>query len=206
MFGDGVGDIYDYLVETLQHILDAFDSLFTTLKTILDNVIRIVKDIIRGDWKQAWEDAKKLVEDVFNGIWNTIKNIFFAVASLGASIATAIGNTISGIFKAVVNGAIRAIEDILNKPINTINSLAGVINPIIGTVGLHIPTMQTFKLPRLKVGGIINMPRKRSTSWRWFSSWRRSWKRRCYSTYRQSSDGNIRRSHRKIYYNKCKYN
>ena len=201
MFGDGVGDIYDYLVETLQHILDAFDSLFTTLKTILDDVIKIVKDIIHGDWKQAWEDAKKLVEDVFKGIWNTIKNIFFAVAALGASIATAIGNTISGIFKTIVNGAIRAIEDILNKPINTINILAGVVNPIIGTVGLHIPTMQTFKLPRLKAGGIINMPRKRNTSWWWISSRRRSRQRRCYTAYRQSSNGNSWRRNWKAYCN-----
>lgn len=158
MFGDTIGDIYDYLVETLQHILDVFDSLFSSLKKIFDDIIKIVKDIIRGDWKQAWEDAKQLVVDVFQGIWDTAKNVFFAVASFGASIATAIGGAISGIFKAVVNAALWAIENILNKPINTINSLAGVVNPIIGTVGLHIPTMQTFKLPRLKVGGIINMP------------------------------------------------
>ncbi len=195
-FGDTIGDIYDYLVETLQHILDAFDSLFTMLKNILDDVIKIVKDIIHGDWKQAWEDAKQLVVDVFQGIWNTIKNIFFAIASLGASIATAIGGTISSIFKAIVNAVLGAIEKNLNKPIDTINSLANAVNPVIATVGWHIPTLPTFRLPRLKVGGIINMPRKRSTSWRWNGNWRRSRKRRCYSTYRQSSNGNIRRSHR----------
>lgn len=193
MFGDGVGDIYDYLVETLQHILDAFDSLFTMLKNILDDVIKIVKDIIHGDWKQAWEDAKQLVVDIFKGLWNTIKNIFFAIASLGASIATAVGGTISSIFKAIVNAILSAIENILNKPIKTVNAMIGVVNAV---PGVDIPTLPTFKLPRLKVGGIINMPRKRSTSRRWISSWRRSWKRRCYSTYRQSSNGNIRRSYR----------
>ena len=180
-FGDTIGDIYDYLVETLQHILDAFDSLFTMLKNILDDVIKVVKDIIHGDWKQAWEDAKQLVVDIFQGLWNTIKNIFFAIASLGASIATAVGGTISSIFKAIVNAILSAIENILNKPIKTVNAMIGVVNAV---PGVNIPTLPTFKLPRLKVGGIINMPRKRSTSWRWISSWRRSWKRRCYSTYR----------------------
>lgn len=192
-FGDTIGDIYDYLVETLQHILDAFDSLFTMLKNILDDVIKIVKDIIHGDWKQAWEDAKQLVVDIFQGLWNTIKNIFFAIASLGASIATAVGGTISSIFKAIVNAILSAIENILNKPIKTVNAMIGVVNAV---PGVDIPTLPTFKLPRLKVGGIINMPRKRSTSRQWISSWRRSWKRRCYSTYRQSSNGNIRRSYR----------
>ena len=180
-FGDTIGDIYDYLVETLQHILDAFDSLFTMLKNILDDVIKIVKDIIHGDWKQAWEDAKQLVVDIFQGLWNTIKNIFFAIASLGASIATAVGGTISSIFKAIVNAILSAIENILNKPIKTVNAMIGVVNAV---PGVNIPTLPTFKLPRLKAGGIINMPRKRSTSRRWISSWRRSWKRRCYSTYR----------------------
>lgn len=180
-FGDTIGDIYDYLVETLQHILDAFDSLFTMLKNILDDVIKIVKDIIHGDWKQAWEDARQLVVDIFKGLWNTIKNIFFAIASLGASIATAVGGTISSIFKAIVNAILSAIENILNKPIKTVNAMIGVVNAV---PGVDIPTLPTFKLPRLKVGGIINMPRKRSTSWRWISSWRRSWKRRCYSPYR----------------------
>ena len=84
---------------------------------------------------------------------------------------------------------IRTIERVLNTPIRAINGLIGTINNI---PGINIGKLSTFSLPRLKAGGIINMPRKRSTSWRWISSWRRSWKRRCYSTYRQSSNGNIR--------------
>ena len=136
-----------------------------------------------------------------NLLIKTIKNIFFAIASLGASIATAIGGTISSIFKAIVNAVLGAIEKTLNKPIDTINSLANAVNPVIATVGWHIPTLPTFRLPRLKVGGIINMPRKRSTSRRWISSWRRSWKRRCYSTYRQSSNGNTWRGNRKTHCN-----
>ena len=180
-FGDTIGYIYDYLVETLQHILDAFDSLFKMLKNILDDVIKIVKDIIHGDWAQAWEDAKQLVVDMFQGLWDTIKNIFFAIASLGVSIAMAVGGTISGIFKAIVNAILSAIENILNTPIKTVNAMIGVVNTV---PGVDISTLPTFRLPRLKAGGIINIPRKRSTSRWWISSWRRSWKRRCYSTYR----------------------
>lgn len=155
MFGDTIGDIYDYLVETLQHVLDAFDSLFTMLKNIIDDVIKIVKDIIHGDWKQAWEDAKQLVVDIFQGLWNTIKNVFFAIASLGVSIATAVGGTISSIFKAIVNAILSAIENILNKPIKTVNAMIGVVNAV---PGVNIPTLPTFKLPRLAKGTILNAP------------------------------------------------
>lgn len=125
------------------------------LKNILDDVIKIVKDIIHGDWKQAWEDAKQLVVDIFQGLWNTIKNIFFAIASLGVSIATAVGGTISSIFKAIVNAILSAIENILNKPIKTVNAMIGVVNAV---PGVHIPTIPTFKLPRLAKGTILNAP------------------------------------------------
>lgn len=203
MFGDNIGQIYDDLVETFQHILDAFDSLFTTIKTILDDIIKIAKDIIHGDWKQAWEDAKQIVVDIFQGLWNILKNLFFALGSFMATIGDTVGTALSGALKLAINVALSQIERILNKPIKTVNAVIGIANKI---PGVQIETLPTFKLPRLKAGGIINMPRKRSTSRWWISSWRRSWKRRCYSTYRQSSNGNIRRSHRKIYYNKCKYN
>lgn len=154
-FGDTIGDIYDYLVETLQHILDAFDSLFKMLKNILDDVIKIVKDIIHGDWAQAWEDAKQLVVDMFQGLWDTIKNIFFAIASLGVSIAMAVGGTISGIFKAIVNAILSAIENILNTPIKTVNAMIGVVNTV---PGVNISTLPTFRLPRLAKGTILNAP------------------------------------------------
>ena len=154
-FGDTIGYIYDYLVETLQHILDAFDSLFKMLKNILDDVIKIVKDIIHGDWAQAWEDAKQLVVDMFQGLWDTIKNIFFAIASLGVSIAMAVGGTISGIFKAIVNAILSAIENILNTPIKTVNAMIGVVNTV---PGVDISTLPTFRLPRLAKGTILNAP------------------------------------------------
>lgn len=154
-FGDTIGYIYDYLVETLQHILDAFDSLFAMLKNILDDVIKIVKDIIHGDWAQAWEDAKQLVVDMFQGLWDTIKNIFFAIASLGVSIAMAVGGTISSIFKAIVNAILSAIENILNTPIKTVNAMIGVVNTV---PGVNISTLPTFKLPRLAKGTILNAP------------------------------------------------
>lgn len=181
MFGDNIGQIYDDLVETFQHILDAFDSLFTTIKTILDDIIKIAKDIIHGDWKQAWEDAKQIVVDIFQGLWNILKNLFFALGSFMATIGDTVGTALSGALKLAINVALSQIERILNKPIKTVNAVIGIANKI---PGVQIETLPTFQLPRLKAGGIINMPRKRSTSWKWIGSWRRSWKRRCYSTYR----------------------
>jgi hypothetical protein len=68
-----------------------------------------------------------------------------------------VGETVSGAFKSVVNGVLGAIENILNSPIRAINGLIGVINQV---PGVNLNKLNTFNLPRLAVGGIVNMPNK----------------------------------------------
>lgn len=181
MFGETIGKIYDDFVKNLQLILNFFDDTFKNIKSIFDNIISFVRNVFTGNWKGAWDNIK----NIFITIWKQIKNVFLTtfnlIKNMVVTVAQTTGSIIAGVFKAVVNAVLGTIETVLNAPIRAINSLIGVINEV---PGINLGTLSTFNLPRLKVGGIINMPRKRSTSWRWFSSWRRSWKRRCYSTYR----------------------
>ena len=81
--------------------------------------------------------------------------MFILIGRMAVNVGKTVGATISGAFKAVVNGVLWAIENILNKPIRTINSLVGVINKV---PGINLGYLPTFKLPRLKSGGIINLP------------------------------------------------
>ena len=74
---------------------------------------------------------------------------------MAINIGKTVGSTIAGAFKGVVNGVLWAIENILNKPIRTVNSLVGVINKV---PGINLGYLPTFRLPRLKAGGIINLP------------------------------------------------
>lgn len=193
LFGDIFMPLYDGIVNILQDLLNWFNDIFTNIKNIFDNIIAFIRNVFTGNWKGAWDNIK----NIFISIWNIIKSTFLNVISIIKNIVVGIGQTvgniIAGVFKAVVNAVLRTIESVLNSPIRAINRLIGVINSV---PGIHLSPLGTFNLPRLKVGGIINMPRKRSTSRRRHSNWRRSRKRRCYSTYRQSSNGNIRRSHR----------
>ena len=57
--------------------------------------------------------------------------------------------------KAVINTILKAVENILNSPIRAINGLVGVINKV---PGVNLGYLPTFSLPRLAVGGIVNMP------------------------------------------------
>lgn len=73
MFGDKIGDLYDFIVDILQNTLDSFDGLFTGIKQIFDGIIKIIKGVFTGDWKQAWEGLKQVVTGVFNSLWSIAK-------------------------------------------------------------------------------------------------------------------------------------
>lgn len=157
MFGDTIGNIYDTFVANLQLILNWFDMTFNNIKQILDGIIQFVKGVFTGDWKMAWEGVKK----IFGGIWDWIKNTIATVLTIAwnnvTNFASTIGNVIAGIFKAIVNAVLNTIENILNSPIRAINSLLDVINAV---PGINLGKLPVFNLPRLAVGGIVNMPNK----------------------------------------------
>ena len=157
MFGDTIGNIYDLFTRTLQNLLNIFDSFFKMLKGVFDGIIKFIKGVFTGNWKKAWEGIK----DIFSSIWNGIKGIFKGViriiSDMTVTVAKTTGKIISSAFKAVVNGVMWAIENILNSPIRAINGLISVINAV---PGINLGHLSEFNLPRLAVGGIVNMPNR----------------------------------------------
>lgn len=157
MFGDTIGNIYDLFTRTLQNLLKVFDSFFKMLKGVFDGIIKFIKGVFTGNWKKAWE----VIQDIFSSIWNGIKSIFKNVikiiGDMTVTVAKTTGKIISSAFKAVVNGVMWAIESTLNAPIRAINGLLDVINAV---PGINLGKLPTFNLPRLAVGGIVNMPNR----------------------------------------------
>lgn len=73
MFGDTIGDLYDFIVDILQDTLNSFDGLFKGIKTIFDGIINLVKGVFTGDWETAWEGLKQIVKGVFDSLWAIAK-------------------------------------------------------------------------------------------------------------------------------------
>ena len=73
MFGDKIGDLYDFIVDILQNTLNSFDGLFKGIKTIFDGIIKLVKGVFTGDWKTAWEGIKQITKGVFDSLWAIAK-------------------------------------------------------------------------------------------------------------------------------------
>ena len=155
MFGDVVGDIYDNFVGGLQDILNWLDSTMKGIKANFNEIISFIKNVFAGNWQGAWQNIKNIFSNIWEGMKNTVKTIFSLISKMAINIGKTVGATISGAFKAVVNGVLWAIEHILNSPIRAVNSLVGVINKV---PGINLGYLPTFRLPRLKAGGIINLP------------------------------------------------
>ena len=157
MFGYIIGSFYDYFVSRLQALLNFIDSQFKVMKQIFDGFIEFFKGVFAGNWEQAFNGLKQ----VFSGFVNNIINIFNYVMSFLKDRVTTwgsvIGNAFGGAFKGVVNAVLRTIENIINTPIRAINGLISTVNTL---PGVNINTLHTFSFPRLKVGGIVNMPNK----------------------------------------------
>ena len=130
---------------------------FKNIKQILDGIIQFVKGVFTGNWEQAWEGVRKIFGAIWDWIKNTLKTVLEIAWNTVKGVASRVGETISNVFKAIVNGVLSGVERVLNSPIRAVNRLIGVINAV---PGINLSTLPTFNLPRLKVGGIINMPNK----------------------------------------------
>ena len=150
VFEDMGGNMMEGLVLGIQGLINSVLSVFRTIwngiTTIFSNVGTWFKDKFTG----AWNKVKEVFSGVgtfFGGIWDTIKSKF-------TDIGTKIGEAVSGAFKRVVNVALSTIENVLNTPIRGINKIVDAV----AVFGIHLGKLQTFSLPRLAKGGIINQP------------------------------------------------
>lgn len=173
-------EIYLAIIDILQNILNWLDDVFTALKGILDGIIKVVKGVFTGNWKLAWEGIQQIVANVIKIIFSTVVNTFNNILAVIKAVVNSIinlfktavnmilslfktlggkaGETVGNAFKSVINSVIGAVEKILNAPLNSMNALIDKVNSI---PGVNITSkLTTFSLPRLKSGGIINMPNK----------------------------------------------
>lgn len=126
--------------------IGAWDTIVGACKTAIDGIASFFSgalDLITSAWS-AIKSVFSGVGGFFSGIWNTIKSVF-------TNIGQKVGQAVGGAFKSAINAVLRTAENILNSPINAINSLIGKIN---GIPGLNLKKLNTFNLPRLAQGGL----------------------------------------------------
>ena len=120
--------IYLIFVNLLQEVLDTADDIFRGLKDVFDGIIRFVKGVFTGNWKEAWEGIKQIAKG--------------AADSLGGIFKFPFNMTIAGI-----NTLIRGINKIKFDVPDWVPGIGGK------QLGFSIP-----EIPRLAKGTILNAP------------------------------------------------
>ena len=151
-----LGQLVSWLYES---VIKPIGNWFVELSSwIYDKFIKPIGDFFGALWNGlviGFEKAINGIKNTFNAVVNFFKNIINTIIGLFKTIGTKVGDVLGGAFKVVINGVLKAIENILNSPIKAINGLISVINKV---PGIDLGKLPTFSLPRLAVGGIVNMP------------------------------------------------
>ena len=151
--GDFLGGIWDTITDFVEGVGKILGAVFETIKGVFDGIIQFFTGVFTGDWSKAWEGIKKIFQSVWDGICKIGETIF----NFFKNLITRVWDAISGIVKGALNALFSLVEEILNLPIRAINGLIWVINLV---PGVEIPEIPLIKLPRLRTGGIVNMPNK----------------------------------------------
>ena len=109
-------------------------------------------------WNQLVEGVKKAIENVkvkFSLMKNFIVGIIKIIINTFKTVGTKIGEVVGKAFKTVINGVLTMVENVINTPIKAINGLLDKINDV---PGIDLKKLNTVKLPRLEVGGVVNLP------------------------------------------------
>ena len=135
-------------------IIGAVVALGVAIYKNWNNIVEFTKELV-GKIKQGFGEAIDWVKRNFNTMVSFFGGLISRIVELFRTIGVKVGNAIGGAFKNVVNSVLRAVENILNFPVRSINKLIDVINAV---PGINLGRLPTFNLPRLAVGGIVNMP------------------------------------------------
>lgn len=151
ILGEVWGWIMDHIVTPIYNMFKPFFDFFINLfTTIWKNVKTIVMNFVEP-FKSVFNLIKQVFSPIvewFGSIWNKVKDKLKA-------FAVKVGDTISSVFKGVINAMLKSIESFMNTPIKAVNALIKAVNKL---PGVSLSKLTEFKFPRLAKGGIINQP------------------------------------------------
>lgn len=150
----GVFLIFGGIPAIITAIIGVIGALGLAIYKNWNDIVKFTKNLT-DKIKNAFSTAIQWIKDKFNSMVTFFNNLISKIVGLFKTIGTKVGDAIGSAFKTVINGVLKAIENILNFPIKSINSLIDVINKV---PGIDLGTLPTFSLPRLAKGTIVSNP------------------------------------------------
>lgn len=149
-------DLWEKIKSLFSEFCDSFVLGWETIIEFVKGVPETIQGFFEGigtwfseKFTEAYEGIKGVFNDIVtfvSGIWDSIKTVF-------TDLGTAIGDTVGGAIKSVINGVLEFVEDKVNTAIDAINSAIDFIN---GIPGVDLDELSHVELPRLAKGGVLH--------------------------------------------------
>ena len=158
---NGVVTAFTTIRDKVVEIRDKIKEIFTALKgafieyvwnPIKEKVTAFYNDNIKPIVDSVKEAAQKIWETFKEKVLDKVKEKIDELVEKFKAFGTGVVDTISGLFKSVINGILSSIEDKINRFIRLLNGAIGIINKI---PGVDITKVTEISIPRLAEGGIV---------------------------------------------------
>lgn len=144
-----IPDILTALIEALPTIIDGVIQFLTdpaTIAKLIEASVTLFLALVQAV-PQILGALISAFGKIFGSLWENVSKMF-------TQFFGNFGETVSGVFKAAVNGVLGFIEGFINAPINILNGFIGLINGAFGWIGVNLGTIGLVQLPRLAEGGV----------------------------------------------------
>ena len=115
--------ILNVIKQVMPYIVDTIKNALTVIK----NVITLVTSLIKGDWNGVWNSIKNIFGTVWNQIKNTAKTVWNGIKSLFSSTWNGIKSTASNVVNGIKTTFSNAWTSIKNKTSSIWNNIKNAI-------------------------------------------------------------------------------
>lgn len=137
---DNLQDAWEKIAPVVLPIIIGIGKELQIMATIVGNVVSLIVNLLGGDWKDAWQDAKDifggfvdLVQNRIDTVWQVIQGVIPLAAEAARALGGAIADGIRGAFDGLVSYVTGIINSIISAYNNTVGRIPGA--PSISTIG-----------------------------------------------------------------------
>lgn len=138
------------IIAVVKSYWEIIKVIVSTAITLIGNTIKLILQVIDGDWKGAWETAKNIVVVMTKAIVNLVNGIGNGIVAglklLGSLIIDALKGLVAFTFdigKQIVQGLINGINASAQFVFNTMKNLAsGALNAAKSALGISSPSKE----------------------------------------------------------------
>lgn len=122
------------LAPVVQNIFSTIGAVVTDVFGVIAGVFNALKALFTGDWQGLWNSVK----DIFGNVWNLIKDILGGAFNHIKNIVLGLGNAIKDLFGNAWNSVVNIVSNAGGRVIDAVASLPGRALSALGNIGSYL--------------------------------------------------------------------